>query len=156
MRIIVEITDTMHRFALFYMLAPTCFGSSLPSSGSFWIRLNYEYVKIQIDLVVYHITLVKWPVCRNIVVQSVVLPSCVSAGKPISNRTNIIRKFHTVNIFKVLFTWKQCLLEYILFLHQLRVVASMGHHLSTPNRKLKKMFALWRWFYFIYVPKWNS
>jgi hypothetical protein len=37
--------------ALFYMLAPTCFGSSLPSSGSFWIRLSY--VKIQIDLVVY-------------------------------------------------------------------------------------------------------
>jgi hypothetical protein len=32
-----------------YMLAPTCFGSSLPSSGSFWIRLSY--VKIQIDMV---------------------------------------------------------------------------------------------------------
>jgi hypothetical protein len=37
--------------ALFYMLAPTCFGSSLPSSGSFWIRMSY--VKIQIDMVVY-------------------------------------------------------------------------------------------------------
>jgi succinate-acetate transporter protein len=37
--------------ALFYMLAPTYFGSSLPSSGSFWIRLSY--MKIQIDLVVY-------------------------------------------------------------------------------------------------------
>jgi hypothetical protein len=36
--------------ALFYMLAPTCFGSGLPSSGSFWIRLSY--VKIQIDTVV--------------------------------------------------------------------------------------------------------
>jgi hypothetical protein len=35
-----------------YMLAPTCFGTSLPSSGSFWIRLGY--VKIQIDMVVYH------------------------------------------------------------------------------------------------------
>jgi hypothetical protein len=35
--------------ALFYILGPTCFGSSLPSSGSFWIRLNC------IDLVVYHI-----------------------------------------------------------------------------------------------------
>jgi hypothetical protein len=34
-----------------YMLAPTCFGSSLPSSGRFWIRLSY--VKIQIDMVVY-------------------------------------------------------------------------------------------------------
>jgi hypothetical protein len=27
--------------ALFYMLAPTCFGGGLPSSGSFWIRLIY-------------------------------------------------------------------------------------------------------------------
>jgi hypothetical protein len=35
------------------MLAPTCFGSSLPSSGSFWIRLSY--IKIQTDMVVYHI-----------------------------------------------------------------------------------------------------
>jgi hypothetical protein len=46
----------MHRFApLLYsiMLAPTCFGNSLPSSGSFWIRLSY--VKIQIDMVVYNI-----------------------------------------------------------------------------------------------------
>jgi hypothetical protein len=49
--------------ALFYILAPTCFGSSLPSSGSFWIRLSY--MKIQIDLVVYHTMLVKWPVCRG-------------------------------------------------------------------------------------------
>jgi hypothetical protein len=46
--------------ALFYMLAPTCFGSSLPSSGSFWVRLSY--VKIQIDMVV------KWPVGRGVVV----------------------------------------------------------------------------------------
>jgi hypothetical protein len=43
--------------ALFYILAPTCFGSSFPSSGSFWIRLSY--MKIQIDSVVYHIVLVK-------------------------------------------------------------------------------------------------
>jgi hypothetical protein len=43
--------------ALFYMLASICFGSSLPSSGSFWIRLSY--VQIQIDMVVYHI-LVMW------------------------------------------------------------------------------------------------
>jgi hypothetical protein len=56
---IVETTNTMHRFApvhctaLFYILAPTSFGSSLPLSGSFWIRLGY--MKIQIDLVVYHI-----------------------------------------------------------------------------------------------------
>jgi hypothetical protein len=39
--------------ALLYVLATTCFGSSLPSSGSFWIRLSY--VKIQIDMVVYDI-----------------------------------------------------------------------------------------------------
>jgi hypothetical protein len=37
--------------ALFHTLAPTCFGRSLLSSGSFWIRLSY--VKIQIDMVVY-------------------------------------------------------------------------------------------------------
>jgi hypothetical protein len=39
--------------ALFYTLAPTCFGINLPSSGSFRIRLSY--MKIHIDLVVYHI-----------------------------------------------------------------------------------------------------
>jgi hypothetical protein len=53
---LVEITNTMHKSAPLlysYMLAPTCFGSSLPSSESFWIRLSY--VKIQIDMVVYHI-----------------------------------------------------------------------------------------------------
>jgi hypothetical protein len=37
--------------ALFYILASTCFGSILPSSGSFWIRLSY--IKMQVDLVVY-------------------------------------------------------------------------------------------------------
>jgi hypothetical protein len=52
--------------ALFYILAATCFGSSLASSGSFWIHLSYK--KIQIDLVVYHIMLVKWPVCWSVVV----------------------------------------------------------------------------------------
>jgi hypothetical protein len=54
--VVVEITNTMHKFAPLlysYMLAPTCFGSSLPSSGSFWIRLSY--VKIQISMAVYHI-----------------------------------------------------------------------------------------------------
>jgi hypothetical protein len=47
-------TNTMHKFVPLlysYMLAPTCFGSSLPSSGSFWIRLSY--VKIQICMVGY-------------------------------------------------------------------------------------------------------
>jgi hypothetical protein len=45
----------MYKFAPLlysYILAPTCFGSSLPSSGSFWIGLSY--VKMQIDMVVYH------------------------------------------------------------------------------------------------------
>jgi hypothetical protein len=44
----------MHKFAPLlysYMLAPTCFGSSLLSSGSFWIRPSF--VKIQIDMAVY-------------------------------------------------------------------------------------------------------
>jgi hypothetical protein len=42
----------MHKFAPLlysYMLAPICFGNSLPSSGSFWICLSY--MKIQIDMV---------------------------------------------------------------------------------------------------------
>jgi hypothetical protein len=55
--------------SLFYIPAPTCFGNILPSSGSFWIRLSY--MKIQIGLVVYHIMLVKWPVCRSVVGPSV-------------------------------------------------------------------------------------
>jgi hypothetical protein len=41
--------------ALFYRLVPACIGSSLPSSGSFPIRLSC--MKIQTDLVVYHIML---------------------------------------------------------------------------------------------------
>jgi hypothetical protein len=49
--------------ALFYTLAPTCFSSRLPSLGSFWICLSY--MKIQINLVVYHIMLVKWPVAHR-------------------------------------------------------------------------------------------
>jgi hypothetical protein len=55
--------------ALFYILAPTCFGSSLPSLRSFWIRLSY--MKIQIDLLVYHIMLVMWHVCRSVVVPQI-------------------------------------------------------------------------------------
>jgi hypothetical protein len=57
--------------ALFYIPASTCFGSNLPSSGSFWNRLSYK--KTQIGLVEYHIMSVKWPVCRSVVVPSVVL-----------------------------------------------------------------------------------
>jgi hypothetical protein len=46
--IIVEITNTMHKLAsLFYsnMLAPTCFGSSLPSSGRI-IFLPYKTLTV--------------------------------------------------------------------------------------------------------------
>jgi hypothetical protein len=59
---VVEITNKMHKSAPLlysYMLAPTCFGSSLPSSGSFWIRLLREntdrYAGLSYDVV-------KWPV----------------------------------------------------------------------------------------------
>jgi hypothetical protein len=38
---------------LFYLLAPTCFGSSLPSSGRFLDPS--ELLEIQIELMVYHI-----------------------------------------------------------------------------------------------------
>jgi hypothetical protein len=38
---------------LFYILAPTCFGSNLPSSGSFLV--TSELLEIQIEWVVYHI-----------------------------------------------------------------------------------------------------
>jgi hypothetical protein len=64
--------------ASFYILAPTCFGSSLPSSGSFWTRLSY--MKIQINLVVYHIMLVKWRVCRRVAVPEPLLPKHVTAS----------------------------------------------------------------------------
>jgi hypothetical protein len=38
--------------SLFYILAPTCFGSSLPSLGSFLDPS--ELLEIQIELMVYH------------------------------------------------------------------------------------------------------
>jgi hypothetical protein len=38
---------------LYYVMAPTCFGSSLPSSGSFLDPS--ELLEIQIEWVVYHI-----------------------------------------------------------------------------------------------------
>jgi hypothetical protein len=62
----VEITNTIHTFApllSLYMLAPTCFDSSLPYSRSFWIRLRY--VKIQTVLAVYHIMWLTKDYCRN-------------------------------------------------------------------------------------------
>jgi hypothetical protein len=50
--------------ALFHMLAPTCFGSSLPSSGSFWIRLSYMKNTDRYGGLSYNV--VKWPVCRGV------------------------------------------------------------------------------------------
>jgi hypothetical protein len=43
---------------LFYILAPTYFGSSLPSSGSFLDPS--ELLEIQIEWVVYHKCVVTW------------------------------------------------------------------------------------------------
>jgi hypothetical protein len=43
------LTCTTH---LFYVLAPACFGSSLPSSGSFLDP--FELLGIQVEWVVYH------------------------------------------------------------------------------------------------------
>jgi hypothetical protein len=40
---------------LFYILATTCFGSSLPSSGSFLDPSEILVLEIQIECVVYHI-----------------------------------------------------------------------------------------------------
>jgi hypothetical protein len=59
--------------ALFQMLAPTCFDSSLPPSGNFWIRLSYVKNTDRYGGLSYNV--VKWPVCRSVEIQSVVLPS---------------------------------------------------------------------------------
>jgi hypothetical protein len=75
------------------MLAPTYFGSSLQLSGSFWIRLRY--MKIQIGLVVYHITLVKWPVYLNIVVKFVVLNHDTLTHRPLNQRCMI---YHQIDL----------------------------------------------------------
>jgi hypothetical protein len=55
---------------LFYILAPTCFGSSLPSSGSFLDPP--KSLEIQIEWVVYH------TMCGYVAMgQSVVVPSAI-------------------------------------------------------------------------------
>jgi hypothetical protein len=48
---------------LFYVLAPTCFGCSLSSSGS--LLDPSKLLEIRIEWVVYH---KMWPVCRSVVV----------------------------------------------------------------------------------------
>jgi hypothetical protein len=65
---VVELTNKCTDFTtpLFYILAPTCFGSGLPSSGSF---LDPSVLlEIQIEWVVYHIMcgyVVCVPDCRG-------------------------------------------------------------------------------------------
>jgi hypothetical protein len=59
----------------FNILAPTCFGSSLPSSGSFRIRLSY--MKRQIDFVVYYI-MYGYVVCVRVCWCSNTRPSCAN------------------------------------------------------------------------------
>jgi hypothetical protein len=85
--------------ALFYILAPTCFGSTLPSSGSFWIRLIY--MQIQIGLVVHHIMLVKWPVCQSVVVLSVVLPGW-EAQWPVCTQLGTTTVRHTGHLTNII------------------------------------------------------
>jgi hypothetical protein len=61
---------------LFYILAPTCFGSSLPSSGSFLDPS--ELLEIQIEWVVYHIMCgyVSWVLeCRGLWLRDLCVPS---------------------------------------------------------------------------------
>jgi hypothetical protein len=57
----------IYNAALFHMLASTCFGSSLPSSGSFWIRLSYVKNTHRYGGLSYNV--VKWPVCWSVEVQ---------------------------------------------------------------------------------------
>jgi hypothetical protein len=68
--LLLEKTNNMHFCTnpSFYVLAPTCFGSSLPSSGSF-LDLR-GLLEVQIELVVYHIMcgyVARVPECRGFV-----------------------------------------------------------------------------------------
>jgi hypothetical protein len=63
---------------LFYIRAPTCFGSSLPSSGSFLDPS--ELHEIQIEWVVYH-TMCGYVAC---------VPDCRSPVKPRHSGTQVI------------------------------------------------------------------
>jgi hypothetical protein len=95
----VEITNTMHRFApplYSYMLAPTCFGSSLPSSGNFWTRLSY--VKIQIDIVVYHI-MCGYVACVTECRGSVCCASQLSADRHTGHITTHYMIYHQLDLY---------------------------------------------------------
>jgi hypothetical protein len=66
---IVEIKNTMHKFAALlysHMLPPRCFGSSLPSSGSFWICLELRENTDRYGGLSNNV--VKWPACLSVCV----------------------------------------------------------------------------------------
>jgi hypothetical protein len=74
------------------MLAATCFGSSLPSSGSSWIRLGYVKNTDRYGGLSYNV--IKWPVCRSVEVQSVVPPSgtvCLRQHDVLYRRTDLFQ-----------------------------------------------------------------
>jgi hypothetical protein len=83
--------------ALLYIPAATCFGCSLPLSGSFRIRLSY--MKIQIDMMVCYTIWLRdlcagvswfrllWPVCWSVVVPSVVFHSSAELGNTTDSQT---------------------------------------------------------------------
>jgi hypothetical protein len=60
---------------LFYILAPICFNSSLPSSGSSWIYLIYLKYRSSRWYIIQCV--VMWHVCQSVLVQSIVLPRWV-------------------------------------------------------------------------------
>jgi hypothetical protein len=79
---------------LFYVLAPTCFGSSLPSSGSFLD--TSELIEIQIEWVVYHIMcgyVACVPVCRGFV--------CTQLGSTMDDTTTIRHTGHITTHFMI-------------------------------------------------------
>jgi hypothetical protein len=83
--------------ALFYMLAPTCFCSSLPSTGSFWIRLSY--VKIQIDMVVYHIMWLSGLCVGKSWFSLLCCPAeCTQVGSTTDGATTLWHTGHLINI----------------------------------------------------------
>jgi hypothetical protein len=78
---------------LFYVLAPTCFGSSLLSSGSFLDPS--ELLEVQIEWVVYHIMcgyVTCVPDCRGFVCCASQLSQCILLVSP--NTSNNARYKH--------------------------------------------------------------
>jgi hypothetical protein len=81
---IIRRSGNNQQYALFYILAPTCFVSSLTSSGSCWIRLelleNTDRFGAGVSecrsVGVSECRSIGVSECRSVVVPSVVLPSC--------------------------------------------------------------------------------